>query len=274
MSNESYVLGYSDRELERLDLQGALYRDITGRALVAAGLDEGMAVLDIGCGSGDVSRLTGELVGPSGSVLGIDHDEGTVSAARARAERDGLTNITFEAREIGADIREAPYDALVGRFVLMHQPDPAKTLAASAGSIRRGGIVVLVESNMASLLDAVHSLPYSSLYDEIVRWKCGVVGAAGADLRSGLRLRRTFLDAGLPEPTTRFEAPVEGGPSSPIYAFMADTCRSLLPQAARHGIGGLDEEAVETLEERLRRDIVAGGGVVLGWPAVAAWCRK
>jgi len=75
---EEYVLGHSGSELARLDLQGALYREITQRVMIDAGLTEGMSVLDIGCGSGDVTRLAGQLVGPSGSVLGVDHDEGTI----------------------------------------------------------------------------------------------------------------------------------------------------------------------------------------------------
>jgi hypothetical protein len=35
----------------------------------------------------------------------------------------------------------------------------------------------------------------------------------------------------------------------------------------------LDEAAVTTHEHRLREEIVAGGGVIVGWPVVAAWCR-
>ncbi len=67
-----YLLGHTDRELRRLDLQGELYREITLRAFQDAGIEPGMRVLDIGCGSGDVSITVGGIVGPSGSVLGID----------------------------------------------------------------------------------------------------------------------------------------------------------------------------------------------------------
>ena len=269
-----YVLGHSRRELARLDLQGALYREVTKRAMIEAGLAEGMRVLDVGCGSGDVTRLAAQLVGPNGSVLGLDHDEGTVLAAHARAEAEGTGNISFRVQAVGTEVTEPPFDALVGRFFLMHQAKPAETLAVAAKAVRSGGIIALVESNMASLLDVQHSEPLSPLYDNIVRWKCKVVGAAGADLNAGLRLRKTFIEAKLPQPLLRLDAPVEGGEDSPLYAYMADSCRSLLPMAKRFAIDGLDAADVDTLEERLRDEIVAGGGVVIGWPVVSAWCRK
>ena len=65
MPTDDYVLGHSPEELERLDLQGALYRSITRTTMLQAGVSEGMKVLDIRCGSGDVSRLAASLVGPS-----------------------------------------------------------------------------------------------------------------------------------------------------------------------------------------------------------------
>jgi hypothetical protein len=47
----------------------------------------------------------------------------------------------------------------------------------------------------------------------------------------------------------------------------------MLPQAVKFGIDGLDEASVDTLEDRLRDEVVAGGGVLVGWPVVSAWCR-
>jgi ubiquinone/menaquinone biosynthesis C-methylase UbiE len=270
---DEYVLGHSEGELARLDLQGALYRHITERVFLDAGLAEGMQVLDIGCGSGDVTRLAGQLVGQSGSVLGIDCDEGTIQAALARLESEGSVNVSFRVQEIGTRFAEESFDALVGRFVLMHQDDAGNSLARAAACVRPGGLVVMIESNMESLLHTQHSAPKSTLYDKIVRWKCRVVEACGADLSAGLRLRSTFLEAGLPEPELRMHAPVEGGVSSPIYAYMADSCRSMLPRAKQFGIDGMDEESVDSLEDRLRHEIVAEGGVIVGWPVVAAWCR-
>ena len=52
-----------------------MLRPITERLLRNAGIDAGMRVLDLGCGAGDVSMLAAELVGPQGSIVGIDRSQ-------------------------------------------------------------------------------------------------------------------------------------------------------------------------------------------------------
>lgn len=271
---DDYVLWRSDRELDRLDLQGLLYRDATRRALLGSGIETGMRVLDIGCGSGDVSRLAAELVGASGSVLGIDLDADTVRSATRRSAELGVGNVAFAVGEAASIAEHQAYDALIGRFLLMHQPSPADTLAAAARAVRPGGAIMMMESHMAALPDAEHSFPRSALYDAIVRWKCRVVAAAGADIEAGLALHKIFLAAKLPAPETHLEAPVEGGSDSLIYRYMAESVRSMLPMADAHGIDSFDEDGAVSLEDTLRNEVVSNDGVLVCWPVVSAWCRK
>jgi len=268
-----YVLERTARELDRLDLQGVLYREVTWRALVEGGIEAGMRVLDAGCGSGDVSFLAGEVVGRGGTVVGVDREAGAVEAAGERARRRGVTNVTFRNARFADVLEYAGFDALVGRFVLMHQSDPSAVLSAALHNIRPGGAVVFVESSMASILSH-HSLPHSPAYDAVVRWMCAVVGGSGADLEAGLRLRRTFLGAGLREPVLHLEARVEGGSDSAMYAYVAESVRSLLPRARALGIEGFDETTVGTLAERLREEVVRSDGVLVNWPVVAGWARR
>jgi ubiquinone/menaquinone biosynthesis C-methylase UbiE len=72
----NYALGSTDQERQRLMRQGVIYRNFLASAFRAAGLAPGMRVLDLGCGAGDVAMLAADLVGPSGSVVGIDRDAG------------------------------------------------------------------------------------------------------------------------------------------------------------------------------------------------------
>src|SRR3990172_9261931 len=118
VSATPYVCGHSGRELDRLDLQGAVFRDITRRVLEAAGLSAGMRVLDVGCGAGDVSLVAAELVGERGSVLGVDRAPASIQAATARAVAQHLRHVTFQVGEI-SDLGLLDVDALIGRFVLM-----------------------------------------------------------------------------------------------------------------------------------------------------------
>src|SRR5712672_3573865 len=96
-----YVLGHSKDEIRRLIDQAAILRPTTERLLRSAGIEQGMRVLDLGCGAGDVSMLAGKLVGPTGSVVGIDPNADVLAVARARAQADGLLHVTFAEASVG-----------------------------------------------------------------------------------------------------------------------------------------------------------------------------
>jgi ubiquinone/menaquinone biosynthesis C-methylase UbiE len=268
-----YVCGHSAREMDRLAIQATVYEDITRDLLLRAGVGPAMQVLDIGCGAGDVSLLAARLVGPAGRVLGVDHASEAVAVARARAERAGVANVAFYAGEIAGFAPDAPVDALVGRFVLMHQPDPAALLGAAARHVRPGGVVAFVESHMSGSVPGVHSWPHSPTYDRVVRWQTDTIRAAGSRTDMGLALGPAFLAAGLPAPDLRLEARVEGGPDASIYRYIAESLRSMLPLAEQFGIARLAPQEIDRLEQELRAEVTGAGGVLVSPLVVAAWCR-
>ncbi|MFP1792189.1 hypothetical protein ACLED0_06315 [Lonsdalea quercina] len=69
MPCKSYVLGYSEREMQRIAFQAGMLDPITKRMLQAAEIRDGQDILDIGCGSGYVSQLAAKLVGDGGLSL-------------------------------------------------------------------------------------------------------------------------------------------------------------------------------------------------------------
>jgi ubiquinone/menaquinone biosynthesis C-methylase UbiE len=268
-----YVCGHSPHELSRLTLQGAFFEDITRRALERAGIGSGMRVLDIGCGSGDLSLLVAALVGEQGRVVGIDRAPEAIAAATARAAAQGVHQVAFEVAEIDAALDEPLFDMLVGRFVLMHQRDPATMLRAASRHVRPGGVVLLIESHVGGLVSPVHSWPMSSTYDRVMRWMIALLEASGAHSGMGLRLRQTFLEAHLPEPVLALEARVEGGPDADIYRYTADSVRSMLPAAERLDMPLMSAVELGDLESRLREETVRSGGVLTSPLIVSAWSR-
>ena len=90
-SQPKYILGHEQSEIDRLMVQSAVMRPFTERLFKAAGMSTGMRVLDLGCGPSDVSMLAANLVGPSGSVIGIDRSLEVISIAERRAGQAGLT---------------------------------------------------------------------------------------------------------------------------------------------------------------------------------------
>ncbi|MEU7467490.1 methyltransferase domain-containing protein [Streptomyces sp. NPDC044984] len=79
------ILGRSDEETRRLEAQSLLYAPHSEHLLRLAGIEPGMRVLDVGCGTGELTALAARLVGPSGHVTGVDSDPRMLAtAARAR----------------------------------------------------------------------------------------------------------------------------------------------------------------------------------------------
>jgi ubiquinone/menaquinone biosynthesis C-methylase UbiE len=265
-----YVCGHSPEELDRLRTQSTFFEDITRRMFEVAGLQPGSRVLDIGCGAGDVSFLAAEIVGTTGSVVGVDRAPEAIAAARARAHAEARSNVDFRLGAIDEIVDDRGFDALVGRFVLMHQADPAATLRSAAGHVRPGGVVVVLESAMSACVAGFHSAPHSPAYDRITRLLTGIIRAAGADVGMGLRLGEVFERAGLPRPMLRLQARVEGGPDAVIYRYITESLRSVLPLAEPLRIEGCANLNIEQLEEELRAEVAASGGVLVSPPVIAA----
>jgi ubiquinone/menaquinone biosynthesis C-methylase UbiE len=110
-----YMLGHSQDEIGRLMRQATIVRPITERLLRNVGIQAGMRVLDLGCGAGDVSMLAAELVGPSGSVMGIDHNSQVIALASSRAQAAGLRQITFRPVAIEQFLGSDLFDCVLCR---------------------------------------------------------------------------------------------------------------------------------------------------------------
>ena len=84
MDDTDYAFGRSRAEYDRLIEQAELFRPLTERMLLAAGIKGGMHVLDVGCGVGDVTFLVATLMGREGSVVGVDLDAEALKLAEER----------------------------------------------------------------------------------------------------------------------------------------------------------------------------------------------
>ena len=268
----SYAMGRGEAETERLIRQSGFYAPFTRRLFERAGLGPGMMVLDVGTGAGDVALIAAEMVGASGSVVGVDRNPEVLETARARALTAGLSNATFVEGDAGALDLDGGFDAAVGRLVLMHQPDPAKTLRSVAAEVRSGGIVAFQEYNVTPR--SMVAFPPTPLWEEALGWIATALERAGVNTEMGFKLRSAFVEAGLPEPRMELNAPVGGGPLWGGYEFAAGTVRTLLPLLERFGIATAEEVGVETLAARLREEMVASGGVGKPPEMVSAWAPK
>jgi SAM-dependent methyltransferase len=273
VAGSDYVLGRSPEEYARLTLQSRILRPFTEKFFRAAGLAPGMRVLDIGSGMGDVAMLAADIVGPSGQVVGVDMDPTVLENARRRTVEYGCSPwVTFEAADIRRFRAAEPFDALVGRYVLLYLPDAAAVIRHLLTSIKPGGIVVFHD------LDLSHprpSHPRCGLWDQAYEFIREAFERGGAPLDFGRKLGSTFVKAGLPFPTIAAEDPVGGARGSYLYAWLATTAASLIPRAASLGLSlPPDLAPVETLAARLEEEAVRLGSQVHVAVQCGAWTRK
>lgn len=268
---ETYAMGYSQPELERLMFQARLLRPMTERLLRHAGIEPGMRVLDVGSGAGDVALLAAELAGPSGSVTGIDRDPRSVALAAHRAKSQGLSWAEFREITVEEFTAGGSFDAVVGRYVLVHQADPAAFLKAAARNVRPGGVIAFHELDFTQTGPV--SWPEVPLWEQAIAWQKRAMAAAITHADAGSRLISHFADADLPEPQIHGEFMTGGGPDSPLYRYAAEAVRTLLPVLAGIGVPA-DEIGIETLEARLRSAVVqAGAQITVGAPQYLAAAR-
>ena len=93
--------------------------------------------------------------------------------------------------------------------------------------------------------------------NKLIDWVIEVFERSGAHVGMGFDLYRTFVEAGLPAPYMHFEAPVGGPENWAGFPFAAASFGSLLPLLVQFGIATAEEVDVDTLADRVRREVAA-----------------
>ncbi|MGV0042504.1 class I SAM-dependent methyltransferase [Mycobacterium colombiense] len=265
----TYVLGHADAEVQRLLLQGRLYDDHTEHALRLAGLRPGMRVLDIGSGPGDVSFVAARLVGPTGTVLGVDAEPAMVELARARAGEKGLSTVHFMRSAIDAITLDEPVDAVIGRLILMHLPDPAATLRHLVSFVRPGGVVAFSENDITG----AHGVPDTPLFRRVTGGIVRAFEAMGLSPRFGTTLHTIFADAGLGAPRLTLGTPIGTAADTDILAYLAEVWRLVSPVAEQGGFA-IDELAdIDEFVPRFRQEARAVNALIAMPPLITAWAQ-
>lgn len=103
-------------------------------------LAPGARVLDVCCGSGASAIPAAEMVGPNGSVVGVDLAENLLELARAKAKQRGLSNIEFRSGDMtNLAFDDGSFDAVVCVFGIFFVPDMQAALTELKRVLRTGG---------------------------------------------------------------------------------------------------------------------------------------
>lgn len=165
-----------------------------------AKLTAGIDVLDIGCGAGLAACKLAAMF-PNSRFTGYDLCEDAIEAARRNAQERGLTNISFEARDVSALEGDGPFDLVTGFDVIHDQRDPAGVLDQVYAVLKPGGTFLMQDINASSHLENNIEHPLGTLFYTISTMHCMTVslaqGGAGLGTAWGEELAVTMLaDAG------------------------------------------------------------------------------
>ncbi len=139
-----YVLGSSDREIERLGYQHEIWFGETAALWERAGLGLGSVVADFGCGPGLCTRALSRLVGPQGKVYAVDASDRFAGLVGQFA--DGVDNVEFYQSDVSKTLlTDASCDAVFARWLYCFLPEPATALAEAKRILKPGGCIILFD---------------------------------------------------------------------------------------------------------------------------------
>jgi phosphoethanolamine N-methyltransferase len=111
--------------------------------MIVEGVDlAGKAVLDLGCGTGGVTRFLAETYRPA-HVVGVDIDPGLIARASKRAADAGLSNtLTFRTVRLGRlPFPDASFDVVFSKDAMVHLEDKEALFGEIFRLLRPGGQV-------------------------------------------------------------------------------------------------------------------------------------
>ncbi|MCU1587025.1 MAG: hypothetical protein JWN31_518 [Frankiales bacterium] len=131
-----------DPWVSRADRYDGMLTDLGLLALDAADLKPGESVLDIGCGSGQLSRQAAARVAPGGRVTGLDISAPLIALAEQRSPGPAASYLVGDAQDLALD--EGAYDVVVSRFGVMFFEDPVAAFSNLRRATAPGGRLAVV----------------------------------------------------------------------------------------------------------------------------------
>jgi len=249
-----YPFPNDDGESERLGVQGAFFAPLSGGFLDLAGIGGSMRVLDIGCGTGEVTRLVADRLDENGMVVGIDQDTGRLQQAREITRTTpAKCRVTFEHCDLTKVASLGEFDAVVGRMLLLYIDDPVATLSSLQLVLKPNGILAIQEPDHSNYLVTMPESPLFATWRDRLMQTCQ---ACNLRLNSGLHLRSWMERAGYEVTLVHLSERQDCGPDSTVYEVLARAVLGLRSKMLDNKVIGSADEAPADLANQLRKDAV------------------
>lgn len=265
---DTYLLGRSEAEEERLRKQVAELAGEANWLLDQLDIRNGARAIDLGCGPQGVLDLLSERVGPEGTVVGLEASEQFVASARKFISDRGLANVEIvqgDAKD--SRLPRGSFDVVFTRLVLINVPEPERIVNEMVALARPGGVVASHEADFLSHFCDPPSAAWDRLLDILQTYS----RTSGIDLFIGRKTHRMLRHAGVENVQVR--------PVIHTYphqhnrrTILLDFIRNVRDKVIAAGLTNDDE--LSNLTEQLRRHLDDPGTLVVSHLFFQVWGHK
>lgn len=133
-------------------------------------LKQGMKVLDVGCGTGAISKGIAERVGPSGSVTGIDNTEAFIISGMETYK--AVSNLELIHADLFQFETKEQFDLIVSARTLQWLSTPKEALVKMKSMLKPGGQISILDYNHEALeWNPVPPESMQRFYATFLRWR-------------------------------------------------------------------------------------------------------
>jgi SAM-dependent methyltransferase len=140
-------------------------------------LEDGIDVLDVGCGEGVAIRMMAERF-PRSRFVGLDFAADAIAPATAEADRAGLTNARFLAHDAASFAAPSSFDFITAFDAVHDQAAPRRVLRRIREALRPGGVFLMVDIAASSHLERNLDNPLAPFLFTVSTMHCMTVSLA------------------------------------------------------------------------------------------------
>jgi SAM-dependent methyltransferase len=232
--------------------------------MAAAGPQLGERVLDVACGTGVVTRLAAERVGPTGSVTGVDVAPDMIDVARATPAPGAPTIDWHVGDALSLPFPDDAFDVVTCQMGLMFMEDRAKALTETRRVLRPGGrLVVTTPGTIQPLFEVMERAIVDHIGAELGGFVRAVFSMHDPDAVGALVRDAGFNDFNARESIATLQLP---GPADFLWQYI-----NLTPMATF--VAAAPESAQAAMEHQFvdgAQSFVVDGGMHVAQPMVIA----
>ncbi|MBI4238736.1 MAG: class I SAM-dependent methyltransferase [Deltaproteobacteria bacterium] len=192
---DSYIIRGGVTGSDRLSILAHATWPTSKPFLIRAGLRPGMHCLDLGCGNGAISLRLFEILGPTGTVFGLDRDATNIAIAQQQATQLAVgARAEFSAADVmpGIETMSRQFDLIYLRLLLSHLTAPATLLQRLRKHLKPGGTIAIEDVDF----DGHRCAPACPAFARYVALYKTVARQRGADATIGPKLEGMVRAAG------------------------------------------------------------------------------